>query len=301
MIPFGNTKPFPFTRKLSFPSPAVVNGVVYFGCDDDRLYAVSTTTHQAIWVSDRVSPPGDYFILSSPAVADGVVYVGSTDGNVYAFDATKGGKLLWTYTTNPSSPISFSSPAVAYGAVYIVDQNATVHAVSTSVPHSLLWKCTTGGSGTFFGYSSPAVANGVVYVGARDGLYAIDAVRGCDSKGKPLWKFQTGDGVDSSPVVANGVVYVGSYDGKFYALDAAKGPPALFTWHTGSVNTSAAVADGVAYVGTFGGYFYAFHLPDGMSPSPAERPEPDLLQPDWSLQPGTPVTSVPNTSWQGVE
>ncbi len=50
------------------------------------------------------------------------------------------------------------------------------------------------------------MANGVVYVGSSDdNVYALNA-----STGALLWKYTTGNYVDSSPAVANGVVYIGS-------------------------------------------------------------------------------------------
>ena len=61
-------------------SPAVANGVVYVGSDDNKFYALKTTTGEILWNY----PTGDY-VDSSPAVANGKVYVGSYDGNVYAF------------------------------------------------------------------------------------------------------------------------------------------------------------------------------------------------------------------------
>jgi outer membrane protein assembly factor BamB len=69
-------------------------------------------------------------------------------------------------------------------------------------------------------YSSPAVANGVVYVGSWDyNIYALNA-----RTGALLWKYTTGNQVNSSPAVANGVVYVGSSDYNVYALNARRSP-----------------------------------------------------------------------------
>jgi len=60
-------------------SPAIADGVVYFGSRDNYVYAVDIKTGQEKWkfkTEDRV--------YSSPAIADGVVYFGSEDGNLYA-------------------------------------------------------------------------------------------------------------------------------------------------------------------------------------------------------------------------
>ena len=60
-------------------SPAVVDGVVYVGSDDDHVYALDAASGQLRW---RYQTGND--MDSSPAVVDGVVYVGSEDGYVYA-------------------------------------------------------------------------------------------------------------------------------------------------------------------------------------------------------------------------
>jgi outer membrane protein assembly factor BamB len=62
-----------------FSSPAVADGVVYFGCHDGFLYALDSATGAEKWRFRT----GD-MIQSSPVVADGVVYVGSDDGRLYA-------------------------------------------------------------------------------------------------------------------------------------------------------------------------------------------------------------------------
>ncbi len=91
-------------------SPAVVNGVVYVGSSDGRLYAFNSQTGATRWIATTGS-----FVRSSPAVANGVVYVGSDDGRLYAFNSQTGAKL-WVATTG-----SFveSSPAVVNGVVYV--------------------------------------------------------------------------------------------------------------------------------------------------------------------------------------
>jgi PGF-CTERM protein len=61
-------------------SPAVVNGVVYVGSDDNNLYALNASTGAKLW-SYRTA----LWVEANPAITNGVVYVGSDDGNVYAF------------------------------------------------------------------------------------------------------------------------------------------------------------------------------------------------------------------------
>ena len=184
------------TDKNVYSTPAVVNGVAYFGADDQSVNAVYGSTR--LWVYKT----GDS-VESSPAMVHGVVFVGSKDKNVYALKADSGA-LLWKYTT---AGFVQSSPAVANDVVY-VGAYAYLYALDAR-SGSLLWKYPTNG----FVQSSPAVANGVVYFGSDDGnLYALNA-----KTGALLWKYNFGTSVQSSPAVVNAMVYL-STGKNFYAF-----------------------------------------------------------------------------------
>jgi hypothetical protein len=100
-------------------SPAIANGRVYIGSDDDNVYCLDTNTGEYIWSYQT----GDS-VKSSPAVADGKVYIGSHDKNVYCLDANTG-EYIWSYTM--VEQVS-SSPAIADGKVYISSEYGTVYA-----------------------------------------------------------------------------------------------------------------------------------------------------------------------------
>lgn len=110
-------------------SPAVANGVVYVGSDDDKLYALNATTGAVLWTAPT---GGD--VDSSPTVANGVVYVGSDDGKLYAFDAAgttgcSGSPTvctpLWSHTTGGEVA---SSPSVVSGNVYVASTDGKLYA-----------------------------------------------------------------------------------------------------------------------------------------------------------------------------
>jgi outer membrane protein assembly factor BamB len=221
-------------------SPAVWNGVVYVGSDDNNVYALKASTGAKLW-----SYLTGNYVISSPAVANGVVYAGSEDGNVFALNASTGA-LLWSYLPFPGESV-LSSPTIVNGVVYVGTTEGSVFALnaSTGAP---LWSYQTG----YFVNSSPAVANGVVYVSSYDNnAYALKA-----STGAKLWSYAIYNNVtDSSPAVVDGVVYVGSagsyLTGSLYALKASTGA-LLWSYPTASrVYSSPAVANGVVYVGSF--------------------------------------------------
>jgi outer membrane protein assembly factor BamB len=104
---------------VTYSSPAIVNGVVYFGSDGGNVYALNASNGALLW---RYANSGA--VQSSPAVANGVVYIGSDDNNLYALNASTGA-LLWNYTTGGSVE---SSPAVANGVVYVGSDDGNVYA-----------------------------------------------------------------------------------------------------------------------------------------------------------------------------
>jgi len=226
-------------------SPAVENGLVYFGCADNTVHALRASTGKEAWSYATLSS-----VDSSPAVADGVVYVGSDDNNVYALNARTGGKL-WSFATQGAVQ---SAPAVANGVVYVSSNDFNVYALNARTG-ARLWSYTTGS----YIQSSTAVVDGVVYVGSNDkNIYALNA-----STGALLWSYNTFGGVFSSPVVSNGVVYFGSFDNGVYALNASNGTILWSFYTNGLVYSSPAVANGVVYVGSDDKNLYALDAVSG--------------------------------------
>lgn len=104
----------------STSTPAVHNGRVFIGSDDNHLYALDAATGTVIW---RFLAKDS--IWTAPAVADGVVYMGSLDHTFYAVDETTGSEI-WQYYTGASR--LESSPALYCGVAYVGNENGNVYA-----------------------------------------------------------------------------------------------------------------------------------------------------------------------------
>ena len=107
-------------------SPAVSDGVVYVGSDDNHVYALDAETGGLVW---RFETGG--IIRSTPTVAGGVVYVGSNDNHAYALDAETG-DLLWKHDTGDWVQYS---PVASGGMVYLgamADGGYRVHALDAA-------------------------------------------------------------------------------------------------------------------------------------------------------------------------
>lgn len=229
------------TRWPVTSSPALVNGVVYFGSADGNVYALNANTGGMIWKS----APGGAF-SSSPAVANGVVYIGSDANNFFALNAHTGA-LLWKYAT-PSTVDS--SPVVADGIVYFTSY-ATLYALNASTG-AFIW---SGGLGGQAGNNSPAIVNGVAYAGSLAGTVKAMNAR----TGALIWGI-TGSNmqVSGTPAVINGVVYVvgttsapPNQAGFVRALDALSGAQLweydLPLGDDQQIRNAPAVANGVLY------------------------------------------------------
>lgn len=110
-------------------SPAIgPDGTVYFGCNDDNLYALDSNGNLK-WKHQAPD-----MIESSPALAsNGTIYFGCNDGNLYAI-AAENGSLVDTYTTTASYHVR-SSPAIGSdGTVYFGSDDGYVYALSGTAP-----------------------------------------------------------------------------------------------------------------------------------------------------------------------
>jgi outer membrane protein assembly factor BamB len=257
---------------VDYSSPAVVNGVVYIGSQDGRLWAYRASgCGQSLCTSPLWSSVGLGQIVDSPAVANGLVYVGSQtspDSNAGKLDvfAAKGCRgavctPLWQGMAGNQSILQ-SSPTVVAGRVYVGGYDGNMYVfdangcgASTCQP---LWTGATGGPIE----SSPTVASltaagpATVFVGSNDGkLYAFPAA-GCGQRTcSPLWTGDTAEPIyDSSPAVAGGVVYIGSvHHLSAFAASGCGGTTCAPLWQGSHqddfVNGSPAVAGGRVYIG----------------------------------------------------
>ncbi len=112
-----NFPPDALSGDFATTTPAVANGIVYFGVNRGGpvVYAVNAATGVRVW--SHGGPIAQ--IISSPTVLDGRVYVAFTDGTIRVLDATNG-QIIWSVEQDQGA---YSSPAVAGGRLYIAIHN----------------------------------------------------------------------------------------------------------------------------------------------------------------------------------
>jgi PKD repeat protein/outer membrane protein assembly factor BamB len=251
-----------FTGEDVFSSPVVANDTVYFGGDEDKIYALNADTGTQIW---NFTTTGASW--SSPAVTNGIIYYGGLS-KFYALNATTG-DFLWDFSSGQVE----SSPAVADGIVYFGSNNHKVYALFAD-NGTQVWSFSTGEAVQ----SSPAVVQNVVYIGSYDSkIYALNAVTGTK-----IWEFNTGSPIQSSPAVTNGIVYIGSWNGKIHAINADSGSEIWNFSASAQVDTSPAVANGVVFFGSRDHKVYAVNANTGTQ--------------IWSFDTGSMVLSSPSVA-----
>jgi outer membrane protein assembly factor BamB len=186
-------------------SPLVMDGTLYFGCEDDQLFALNTRNGHTRWATTLGGP-----IKSAPAYHDGVLFVGDYGGYMNAVDA-KTGKIKWQTASLGqgfgTSGEFYSTPAVAFGRVYAGNNDDRVYSFDEKTG-ALAWTHSTGG----YVYSGPAVANTrhtppTVYIGSFDGnIYALDA-----KDGETRWQRPAGGQVVGSLSAIGDIVYVAEF------------------------------------------------------------------------------------------
>ena len=182
----------------------VVGNSVYFGCEDGKLYSVSTVNGNVRWATQLGGP-----VKAAPAYYGGRLYVGDYGGDMNAVDA-KNGELVWqtgSLGTGVSGGEFYSTPAVAFGRVYAGNNDDRVYSFDLS-DGELAWTYSTGG----YAYSGPTVASTkhsppTVYIGSFDGnIYALNA-----KNGEVRWSRSAGGQVVGSLSAIGEIVYVAEF------------------------------------------------------------------------------------------
>ncbi len=186
-------------------SPLLVNGTLYWGTWDGRLFALDVRRPKRPRL--RWKFVADSEIDSSPAYADGRVFFGTNGGHVYALDA-RTGRELWRASSYSSflhgREYFYATPTLAYGRVYIGNTDGTLYAFGQRTGN-LLW---ARHAGTYV-YSAAAVWRREVIIGTYDGhLIAYNA-----ATGRELWRHTAPSAIHGAPSVVDGVVYFSTCSG----------------------------------------------------------------------------------------
>ncbi len=225
-------------------SPAIYDGLVYAGSDDNILYALDVNNGDVRWKYKTESAIG-----STPTITDEMIYISSYDDRVYAYE--KSGKLKWKCNVIAGF---YSSPALYNGSLFLGTGANSVTAIDQELGN-VKWEFATRGPV----YSSAAISADQLVIGCDDQyVYSLDT-----NSGSLLWKYYTGGRVRSSPALSDGKVFIGSDDHKLYALDMDSGKNVWSFETHAEVVSSPAVTNDVVVFGSYDNNVYALNTTSG--------------------------------------
>jgi outer membrane protein assembly factor BamB len=185
--------------RIKAPVPVIHDGVIFFSCESNYLYAVNVYTGKEKWRFYS----GSYAEVT-PIIIDKKIYFGTVAGDFYAVDIVTG-KQTWSSKTG--YPI-YCSPSATEETIYVGNIAGYAYALD-AITGKERWRIKAACSiNSFF-----VTANGLVYFSSDDGnIYAVD------NEGHGKWKYQTGGRVRSSIAMIDGVLYFGSNYDYLYAV-----------------------------------------------------------------------------------
>ena len=261
-------------------SPAVVDGRIYVGSDNGKVYCLDAVKGTVIWTFAAARP-----VFASPVVVEGRVYVGEglhQDSNcsVYCLDAHTG-KKVWEFRT--ISHVEFS-PTLHDGRLYVTAGSDGVYCLD-ALTGQKLWQHRKAHVD-----QSPAVTAAGVFFGS---VYDSSAIYCLDPKdGRVIWKKDSPLGLTGSPTADGDRVYFPQGNGTFalshvnpaggvLCLSAADGKELWCLAARDAVMTTVAVRDGNAFFGSRDGRLYCIEAASG--------------KPIWTYDAGEPIVSSPAT------
>ncbi len=202
-----------WTHKTGAPiksSPAVVDGRVFVGSDDQQLYCLDLATGKKLWT---YKTEGE--IESSPLVLGQSVYFGSADGALYAVDTR--GKLLWKSPTGDKvlgAPNWVAAPDGKGAWILSGSYDFKLYCFDAATGQTN-WTFETGN----YINGAPAVADGKTVFGGCDALLHVVSLK----DGQKLKEVEAGAYIAGSGAFEKDRFYIGHYENEFLCADLKDG------------------------------------------------------------------------------
>jgi len=198
---------------IHISSPAVVNGKVYVGSINGRVYCFDHSGGPPLWVKQLRDT-----VFSSPAVVDGKVYAGTWNGYLYCLNANTGDSL-WRYYSGGKIE---TGPTVADGRVFFGAWYQNYIWCLDANTGARLWRATPD-PGYMYGHGGlPAVSDSLAIVGASnlDVSTKFYAYREFSTAPDVRWAYTVASGENhQAPTISGGRVFGSVDDGWLYALN----------------------------------------------------------------------------------
>lgn len=217
----------------------VAEGIVYFGAQNGKMYAVDAEDCSNVWSYDTQS----LGIIGSPAYSSGHLVFGALNGKIYDLDPETG-DLQWSYQT--AAPV-VAAAVVDNGKVYIGSRSGVFYALNLS-DGSLAWSYNTRvepADSTSILNLMPIVAPAVVSEDSATVIFVAEnlfAYALSTADGSEAWSpiKLTGQGTwYTFPVIVDGKVYISTASSKHGAEETS-------TFDTNGSDNFEELLDGMA-------------------------------------------------------
>lgn len=183
-----------------YSSLAFSHGKIFFGAEDQNIYALSAGSGDIQWklkVDSRI-------VSSSPVVYDKTLYIGCYSGTFFAID-TERGEEKWNYKTGDSV---FSSPVIHGNSVIFGSNDGYLYNLSLS-NGSLVWKFNSGNKIM----SKPSIKENRVYITSGKRIFTLNS-----RNGRQIWKYGFEKDIKTSATVVGNNIYLGLDNGELTSV-----------------------------------------------------------------------------------
>ena len=216
----------------------LLDGTVYFGMANGRVYAVDAATGQDLWFVESGRD-----VWSAPVVTDEVVYFGSLDHHVYALDRASG-EQLWAKDLGAAVA---GTPTLDGDRLYVGTFASTLVALDAASGDEL-WRRAAGN----WVWDGPTVVDGTLYFSDVGGtMYAVDA----DTGQQQVWTQKPGGNMRARPAASEDALYAGDRTGNLFSLNPADGAVGwtMKVNNAGQLLSTPVLLDDFVVVAPFGG------------------------------------------------
>jgi outer membrane protein assembly factor BamB len=190
-------------------APAVVDDLIYFTADGKTLVCLDTATGE----EDQRWPLPVVASSAAPLIVDNVAYIACRGPQVLAYHFD--GRVVWQYTHDDFAAWLDQTPVVIDDLLVAVSSRGEALVLDR---HTGVLKRRVAIGSTDKPLSAPTADGSRIFIGARDGLYVLDA----QTDHVEQW-LKTERRIKAAPVIVGDVVYVTCHDHHLYALDSATG------------------------------------------------------------------------------
>ena len=185
-------------------TPAVTNGVAYFGSLDHKVYAVSINSGEVVWEFETGGG-----VVASPVVVDGRVYIGSFDSKFYALNAADG-EVDWDF--DGASNWYWGGAVANSDTVFAPSLDGNLYALELSTGR-LRWLYKTDNRIV----GAPTLISDLIAVASDDGRLHIASLDDGEFEGACTIE----DKIRTPLVAGDRTVYLGARDNTIRALNIA--------------------------------------------------------------------------------